>query len=150
MDALWQRLKGVTQMTLEAEYAGALWAGQGCVDVHTLAGENQLVFQEEGAWHATRGHVQPFINQYVWAFDFAKHSFSLHRKRAEAKAPELLARFIQNVACHTQALPWKQAVPHLCGEDCYKVALELAPSSLSLNWRIHGPEKRDQVRITYF
>ena len=149
MDTLWQRLKTVTQMTLEAKYAGELWTGQGRVDVHTSAGKNELVFQEEGAWHATQGNVQPFINLYVWSFDFVKNVFLLHRKRAEAEAPELLARFVQNVACHTGEVLWKQEEPHLCGDDCYTVSLELSSDTLSLDWTICGPKKKDQVRIIY-
>lgn len=149
METLWQRLKQVAQMTLEAECAGELWTGQGRVDVHTSDCGKELVFQEAGAWHATQGNVQPFSNLYFWSFDFLKNVFLLHRKRAEAEDPELLARFVQNVACHTSGTRWKQEEPHLCGDDCYTVLLELRSDALSLDWTIRGPKKKDQVRITY-
>ena len=149
MDTVWKTLKNVTQMTLEAKYAGELWTGLGRVDVHTLPSGNGLVFEESGAWHATQGRVQPFVNQYLWLFDFAKGAFSLSRKRAEAEDPELLARFVKNVACHTKGPFWAQEEPHLCGEDCYTAELALAPEGISLGWLIHGPKKDNLVRITY-
>ena len=149
MDSIWQRLKNVTQMTLKAEYAGKLWTGQGRVGVHGLPSGNGLIFEESGVWHATKGKLQPFVNQYIWAFDYANEAFSLSRKRAESEVPELLARFVKDVACHTRTPFWRQETPHLCGKDCYTAELNLDPQGVSLAWTIYGPKKDDRVWVAY-
>jgi hypothetical protein len=149
MDYLRQLLKAVTQMTLEAEMAGVRWVGQGGVACHVTADGDGVIFDESGVWHTTSGKVQPFVNQYIWLFDDVACHCLLYRKRAEAEAPECLARLIQSEACHTGQSLWIQATPHVCGEDNYIASLSLSPTGHCLSWSICGPKKRDYVRILY-
>ncbi len=45
---------------------------------------------------------------------------------------------------------WREVRPHQCAEDCYRASLAVEDGQLVIAWSIHGPQKRESIRYTYW
>ena len=149
LDALWSRLAAVRSLAFDARSAaGTGWNG---VAVGTVAvgrpRDDVLIFTESGAWTAV-GSAKPiaFNNVFRWT-RFAEH-LRLEHLRHGVDRPV----FLFDLAA-TDDGNWREARPHLCGDDVYRATLLLADTpantGVDLAWTIDGPKKREAIDYAY-
>jgi|TARA_B110000037_G_scaffold221312_1_gene291816 hypothetical protein len=119
------------------------WTGEtnGTVEVQKSADGDQIDFIEKGTLTTAEGKTIATTNHWQW--NRAENSIQLSHRRRDK--PVLLAELKEPATGQSFHSP----SPHLCGEDVYALNLEIAGTTLRLNWRITGPKKDERLVSVY-
>lgn len=117
-------------------------AGKGLVEVE-LADTHRTLFRESGRWNNGTTELE-FTNRYRWTLSANSQSIELEHLRYGSDNPVFLVELVKD-----SADTWMSANPHICGNDSYSVDINCSGSTISMLWKIRGPEKDEQIRTIY-
>ena len=140
---LLRRLRAVRTVRFTSEGgAAAGWAGvgEGSVEVADAPGGG-ILFRERGTWRPAGGGAFGFSNAYRWTP--IGEAMRLEHLRFGPDRPVLLFDLIPAGGA------WREASPHVCGEDHYAATLSIVGVQLIMEWTITGPRKREAICYTY-
>jgi len=103
-----------------------------------------VIFDEAGLWTFEDCSNIAFHNIYSWSLQSESPTLSLSHLRYGRNAPVHLVDFIEAAGNE-----WESASPYACGADIYRARINYSDCVLKLSWRIHGPDKRQQLDYTY-
>lgn len=143
----WQRLNRLNHLVFVSRpgpQSKTGWAGTGHADIQTeTVSENCLRLIENGTFQPTgASRALTFRNVYRWQLQ--DNALWLSHERFGAETPVFLVCLVADTA---QRLTSEQA--HLCGEDRYHLELGLTDDGMTLDWRITGPVKDEQLAYRY-
>lgn len=143
--AFWEKLKTIKQFTKQSHsrLAGENgWnrKGGGKVLVSSPS-DAQILFHERGSWNEQN---IGFSNTFRWTLDRLSTMISLEHLRHGPDQPVFLFHLIPSKGGSLISLD-----SHLCEEDVYLAAVTWNNSRISLNWRVIGPHKNEEMQYTY-
>lgn len=147
--AAWEKLSSVNQLTFHAktklkEEEG--WNGKGKGEVIiTKEGSNILIFHEKGTWQNKLGTEVNFSNVFRWSLDRYAGVISLEHLRRGLDRPVFLFHLAP-----TDKQTLSSVDSHLCDGDAYFGQIQFDRTSLSLNWRVIGPKKNEELNYHYW
>jgi len=103
-----------------------------------------VIFDEAGLWTFDDCSNIAFHNIYSWSLQSESPTLSLSHLRYGRNAAVHLVDFIE-----APGNEWESASPYACGADIYTARINYSGCVLKLSWRIHGPDKRQQLDYTY-
>lgn len=144
----WEKLKKVTLLTFNArtkskEEWGWNGKGRGEVDV-TREGDNTLIFNEKGTWQNKQAVEVNFSNVFRWTLDRFAGVISLEHLRRGPENPVFLFHLAP-----TSKHSLSSVDSHLCEGDTYFGQIHFDRYSLSLNWRVIGTKKNEELDYYY-
>jgi len=144
LDALWEALKKVSQVSLHfrARNVGKGF-GTGKVEVQRMQ-DGRLIFQEKGAWRGLNEQEFNFRNVFRWSLNRVDGMMALEHLRFGMNNPVFLFHLIPAGPNYMES-----AHAHLCGQDTYFGQLELQEGVITLIWRILGPKKNEEITFVY-
>ena len=148
LDAFWEKLKNVTQLTFHAKTnsknAGG-WDGKGVGTVASNKDEaNVLIFNEKGVWSGRQGTDVGFSNMFRWTLDHSAQMISLEHLRRGSAQPVFLF-YLTPTDNHALS----SVDSHLCGGDTYFGQIQFDQSSIRLSWRVIGLKKDEELDYYY-
>jgi hypothetical protein len=146
--AFWSKLEGLTKLTFNAKTklkgAGG-WNGQGKGSVAVKkAGKDTLITEEKGSWKDKDGNETNFTSSFRWTLNRNTGYISLEHLRHGMTHPVFLFYLAPSGKNSLSSLQ-----SHLCGRDSYFGEIHFDPYSLSLNWRVIGPKKNEEIDYYY-
>lgn len=149
LQAFWERLSMVTQLTFHAKTNSrdpGGWNGKGIGSVvANKEGSNILIFNEKGAWNGSLGTDVGFRNMFRWTLDRNAQLISLEHLRYGPDRPVFLF-YLTPTGKHALS----SVDSHLCGGDTYFGQIHFDKHSLHLNWRVIGSKKNEELDYCYF
>lgn len=139
---IYKRLCRVNKFTVEVTSENKLFAtGEGHVNV-----ENEtpgiVTWREHGHWDRRLNSVE-FNNVYRWS-SLHRQALGLEHLRYGDNQPVQLVELVKN-----SSRLWVCRCPHKCGQDRYRLSLEIKDDELTMVWQITGPNKNQVSRVCY-
>lgn len=145
---IWKKLPstGSLSFTSHAQSQGSfdlVGTGTGQVKVRKI-NDHTVIFEEKGTWISKEQQEFKFTNVFKWTFEPIQNVITLEHLRFGEKNPVFLFHLAQ-VDEHTL----QSVSSYVCKEDTYLGQVRCDGSSISLNWRILGPKKNDEINYIY-
>lgn len=147
MEKVWEQLKSVKRMTLQASSrsrTSRLWIRKGSGKVDSTLKDNVLTFREQGEWAADDGFRMNYRNVYRWTWHWREEMLSLEHLRRGEKHPVFLFYLVAGEENFLESLN-----PHLCGDDTYFGWMQYNPLFLQMHIRTLGPSKNEKIETVY-
>jgi len=119
-------------------------SGRGMGQVNKEIHTDTVVYYESGRWGVETGKLIKYKSINEWEL---KNNFNigLAHPRYEKSSPIALVE-LAPASGHR----WESKTPYLCDNDQYTADLVITGDMFSLQWRIEGPEKNQQILTHYF
>ena len=143
LQMLWERLLSVSALKQDFRFGQHQASGEGEVVVSST--DQQIIWAEKGKWVPPNGTSIPFTNSYYW-LKLEDASLEVGHLRLGPENPVKLVELVPT----EDPNEWISVSPHLCGEDLYAAEVKLLAEKLLLYWDIQGPNKKQELRYTYF
>lgn len=145
---LWSRLPTIKTLKFSAFSHSAKnsdWTviGNGTVNAE-LKNDNRILFYESGTWKERHGNEFIFTNVFRWSLDRFKNLITLEHLRFGEKNPVFLFD-LAKINDDTLA----SVSSYVCKEDSYLGQVKCTDKAITLNWRIIGPKKNEEIHYFY-
>lgn len=145
---LWNRLSTIKTLSFSAFSHSAKNSDWNVIGIGNVIAEpqndNRIIFYESGSWKENHGSEFMFTNVFRWSFDRFKNRISLEHLRFGEKNPVFLFDLVK-INEDTLA----SVSSYVCNEDSYLGQVKCTEKAITLNWRIIGPKKNEEIHYLY-
>jgi hypothetical protein len=143
---VWSKLAAIQTLSFSATSQGySGWNGIGKGQVQAVKkNDNVILFEEQGTWISLEGQEFAFSNTFRWTLDRFQHLISLEHLRFGEHNPVFLFHLTSVDESTLQSVN-----SYVCKEDTYLGQVKGGDHFVSLNWRIIGPKKNEEIHYIY-